>query len=68
LDSGAQGTFSLKTAIWDFAPELSIGGYENLLPKLTKGRSTAPGTTEGEDENEEGESEDGSDSNGGSES
>lgn len=38
LDSGAQGTFSLKTAIWDFAPELSIGGYEGLLPGLTKKR------------------------------
>ncbi|PIW94198.1 MAG: hypothetical protein COZ86_02300 [Candidatus Moranbacteria bacterium CG_4_8_14_3_um_filter_41_13] len=68
LDSGAQGTFSLKTAIWDFAPELSIGGYENLLPKLTKGRSATTGTTEGEDGNEEGESGDGSDSNEGSES
>lgn len=67
LDSGAQGTFSLKTAIWDFAPELSIGGYENLLPKLTKGRKATDGTAEGEDENEEGES-NGSDSNGDNES
>lgn len=38
LDSGAQGTYSLKTAIWDFAPDLSIGGYENLLPGLTKNK------------------------------
>lgn len=37
LDSGIQGCYSLKTAIWDFAPELGIGGYETLLPKLGSG-------------------------------
>lgn len=47
LDSGAQGTFSLKTAIWDFAPELGIGGYEGLLPRLTKKKK------ESEEESEE---------------
>jgi hypothetical protein len=36
LDSGAQGTFGLKSACWDIVPHLGLGGYENLLPKLTK--------------------------------
>lgn len=34
IDSGTQGTFSLKTAAWDWFPELGIAGYESLLPKL----------------------------------
>lgn len=50
LDSGAQGTFSLKTAIWDFAPEMSIGGYEGLLPGLTKKKRVIE---DGEEESEE---------------
>lgn len=36
LDSGLQGCFSLKAAIWDWAPDINIGGYEGLLPKLSK--------------------------------
>lgn len=36
LDSGAQGTFGLKAAVWDFIPEMGFGGYEALLPPLTK--------------------------------
>lgn len=46
LDSGIQGCYSLKTAIMDHAPDLSISGYESLLPKLTK-----PGSTEFDPEN-----------------
>ncbi|MNK09931.1 DNA polymerase I [compost metagenome] len=38
LDSGAQGTYSLKTATWDFLPHLGFGGYEDLLPSLTKAK------------------------------
>lgn len=51
-DSGGQGTFSLKTAIWDYGIELGIGGYEDLLPKLTKSKDL-----ENEEEEEEGEEE-----------
>jgi hypothetical protein len=36
LSSGIQGCYSLKTAVWDYLPELGIGGYEDLLPKLTR--------------------------------
>jgi hypothetical protein len=36
LDSGAQNTYSLKTAVWDIVPWTGLGGYEDLLPKLTK--------------------------------
>jgi uracil-DNA glycosylase family 4 len=36
LDSGTQGCLSLKDTTWDLFPEMGIGGYENLLPKLTK--------------------------------
>ena len=38
LDSGIQGCYSLKSMIWDWAPELGVGGYEDLLPKLTKAK------------------------------
>jgi uracil-DNA glycosylase family 4 len=41
LDSGAQGTFSLKVAAWDFLSELGFAGYESLLPKLTKTKAQA---------------------------
>jgi uracil-DNA glycosylase family 4 len=34
LDSGANGTFSLKHAASDLMPELGLQGYENLLPDL----------------------------------
>jgi hypothetical protein len=36
IDSGIQGCLSLKTAIWDWCLDLGIGGYEDMLPKLTK--------------------------------
>jgi uracil-DNA glycosylase family 4 len=36
LDSGTQGCYSLKAAVWDITPDLGFGGYENLLPSLTK--------------------------------
>jgi hypothetical protein len=52
LDSGIQGCLSLKTAIWDWAPDLNIGGYEELLPKLTKIKKSED---EEEDEGEVGE-------------
>jgi uracil-DNA glycosylase family 4 len=39
LDSGIQGCLSLKTAVWDLCPDLGIGGYETLLPPLTKVKS-----------------------------
>lgn len=31
LNSGIQGNYSLKTVIWDWIPETSLGGYEDLL-------------------------------------
>lgn len=52
LDSGIQGCLSLKTAIWDHCPDLNLGGYEDLLPKLTKVKKIKPGEG-GEDEDEE---------------
>ncbi len=51
LDSGVQGCYSLKTAMWDHCLELGIAGYEDLLPKLTKKKKESE---DGED-NEEGE-------------
>lgn len=50
LDSGAQGTYSLKTAVWDIVPWTGLGGYEDLLPKLTKSKDLP-----GEESDEEGE-------------
>jgi uracil-DNA glycosylase family 4 len=35
LESGTQGCYSLKTAIWDRLPELGLGGYEDLLGDLS---------------------------------
>lgn len=49
IDSGAQGTYSLKASAWDYVPELGVGGYEDLLPDLAKGKN--------EEENEEEEEE-----------
>lgn len=54
LDSGAQGTFSLKTAVWDIVPWTGLGGYEGLLPPLTKSKDLP----ENEEESEEVESDD----------
>lgn len=36
LDSGIQGCYGLKSAIWDWCADLNLGGYEELLPNLTK--------------------------------
>ena len=49
LDSGIQGCLSLKTAMWDHCLGLGIGGYESLLPKLTKIKKT-----DSEEEEEDG--------------
>jgi len=51
LDSGIQGCLGLKAILWDWAIDLGIGGYENLLPKLTKIKKV-------EEESEEEETED----------
>jgi hypothetical protein len=53
LDSGIQGCLSLKTAIWDWCPDLNLGGYEELLPKLTKVKKVKPGETPGDDDEDE---------------
>lgn len=37
INSGLKGNYSLKKAVWDFLPETGLGGYEDKLPKLTKG-------------------------------
>lgn len=50
LNSGVQGTYGLKIAVWDHLADLGIGGYEDLLPKLTKPAKE----TEDEDESDEG--------------
>lgn len=50
LDSGAQNTYSLKTACWDIVPHLGLGGYESLLPKLTKSKDLPEEDEELEDE------------------
>jgi DNA polymerase I-like protein with 3'-5' exonuclease and polymerase domains len=50
LDSGIQGCLSLKTLIWDWAVDLGIGGYEDLLPKLHKPKKVKDDETEIEDE------------------
>jgi DNA polymerase I-like protein with 3'-5' exonuclease and polymerase domains len=49
ISSGEQGCYSLKTAMWDWAPDLGIAGYEDLLPKLTK-RKKVDGDAIEEDE------------------
>lgn len=58
LDSGIQGCLSLKAAIWDWGIELGIGGYENLLPGLTKAPKPKK---DGDGEEEEDEEENGED-------
>jgi hypothetical protein len=50
LDSGAQGTYSLKTAVWDIVPWTGLGGYEDLLPKLTKNAPEEGEETEKDEE------------------
>lgn len=53
LDSGIQGCLSLKTAIWDWCPDLNLGGYEELLPKLTKVKKISGETSDEEQEEDE---------------
>lgn len=36
LNSGIQGNYGLKRAVWDYLPETGLGGYEDKLPNLTK--------------------------------
>lgn len=36
MNSGIQGNYGLKRAVWDFLPESGLGGYEDKLPKLTE--------------------------------
>lgn len=36
LNSGIQGNYGLKRAVWDHLPESGLGGYEDKLPNLTK--------------------------------
>lgn len=36
INSGLQGCYGLKQAIWDWLPEIELGGYEDKLPGLTK--------------------------------
>lgn len=38
LSSGIQGTYGLKIAVWDWLPDLGIGSYEDLLPKLSSAK------------------------------
>lgn len=49
VNSGVQGTYSLKQAVWDLLPEMELGGYEDKLPKLTKVKDV-PETEEEENE------------------
>lgn len=36
INSGIQGNYGLKMAVWDWIPETDLGGYEERLPKLSK--------------------------------
>ena len=35
INSGVQGNYGLKNAVWDWWPQSGLGGYEGLLPKLS---------------------------------
>jgi len=41
INSGIQGNYGLKRAVWDWCPDLGLGGYEDKLPKLTKSKVEA---------------------------
>lgn len=59
-DSGTQGVLGLKQAVWDYLPEMELGGYEDLLPPLTSKRNLEK--LENENETEDGsEHDDGAD-------
>lgn len=51
INSGVQGNYGLKKAVWDFWPESGLGGYEDLLPSLTKKKDSED---DDEDDSEEG--------------
>jgi len=36
MESGTQGCYGLKAALWDHLPEMKLGGYEDLLGDLSK--------------------------------
>lgn len=38
LNSGLKGNYGLKRAVWDWLPETGLGGYEDKLPPLTRGK------------------------------
>lgn len=50
-DSGTQGNLGLKQAVWDYLPEMELGGYEGLLPKIHTPKQIAKmsGGVDGED-------------------
>jgi hypothetical protein len=50
FNSGVQGTYGLKIAVWDHLADLGIGGYEDALPKLTRRKEETE--EEAEEENE----------------
>lgn len=54
IDSGIQGNYGLKATVWDYLIETGLGGYEDLLPPLTKGKALekADEDTEPEEETE----------------
>lgn len=54
INSGIQGNYGLKRAVWDWLPESELGGYEDLLPKLTKTKPGEEGEIEEGDSIEEG--------------
>lgn len=50
INSGIQGCYGLKLAVWDWLPDTELGGYEDKLPALTK----VTEVKEDEDEEERG--------------
>jgi hypothetical protein len=50
IDSGVQGTYSLKKSVWDFMPETGLGGYEDRLPALAKKKADDGISEEDEEE------------------
>lgn len=36
INSGLQGNYDLKSAVWRWLPETNLGGYEDKLPSLTR--------------------------------
>lgn len=51
VNSGLQGMYGLKRAVWDWLPETGLGGYEDKLPKLTKIKTAE--TTETDEEEDD---------------